>query len=327
MSEPGRPGVSGVFVLAVALLALLAPAPAAQQVGGVSQLVWFDRAGVRLGEVGGFGDIGNIELSPDGQQVAVALIDAALGTRDLWMYDVETGIRTRFTSGPADENWLVWSPDGERVAFNSFGATLDLYEGTADGGGTPDLLLRDGDAMWPVSWSPDGDRILLVTNNADTGNDIWVLPRTGDREPVPLFRTPAAENWAAFSPDGRWIAYSASDTGVSEVYVTRFPTAEQRWQVSIGGGSAARWRGDGGELYFVAPDRWLVAATVDGAGEDFEVGPRERLFETRYPYPPFHSFDVSADGLRFLVNTAVAAPTAPGVSAGLERPRPLGAVN
>jgi Tol biopolymer transport system component len=307
--------LSVAFSLGIALV----PAPTAQQVGGVSQLVWFDRAGVRLGEVGSFGDIGNIELSPDGRQVAVALIDPARGTRDLWMYDVETGARTRFTSGPADENWLIWSPDGQRVVFNSFGATLELYEGAADGSTVPDLLRRDGDAMWPVSWSPDGERILVVTNSADTGNDIWVLPRVGEEEPAPLFRTRAAENWAAFSPDGRWIAYSASDTGTSEVYVTRYPVTGQRWQVSIGGGTAARWRDDGLELYFVAPDRWLVAALVDGDDEAFVVGARERLFETRYPYPPFHSFDVSANGQRFLVNTAVAAPTAPGVSASLEQ--------
>ena len=311
MREVGRV----VLLVTVALWIAVGPAPAAQQIGGVSQLVWFDRTGARVGEVGSFGDIGNIELSPDDRQVAVALLDPALGTRDLWRYDVETGDRTRITSGAADENWLVWSPDGQRVAFNSFGATLDLYQADAARTGPRDLLLRTGDAMWPVSWSPDGQRLLVVTNSASTGNDIWILPLTGDREPTPLFRTPVAENWATFSPDGRWIAYSSSDTGASEVYVTRFPATGQRWQVSSGGGTAARWRNDGRELYFVAPDRWLVAAAVDGTGARFEHGPAERLFETRYPYPPFHSFDVSADGQRFLVNTAVASPSAPGVSA------------
>ena len=316
----GRAGGTGLARVIAVLLAAIplwiarAPAPAAQQAGGVSRLVWFDRAGTRVGEVGSFGDIGNIELSPDDRQVAVALLDPALGTRDLWMYDVKTGDRTSVASGPADENWLIWSPDGQRVAFNSFGATLDLYQADA-GSGTPELLLRTGDALWPVSWSPDGQRLLVVTNSVGTGNDIWVLPLTGDREPTPLFRTLAAENWATFSPDGRWIAYSSSDTGVSEVYVTRFPATGQRWQVSSGGGTATRWRNDGRELYFVSPDRWLVAMPVDGTGEQFETGPAQRLFETRYPYPPFHSFDVSADGQRFLVNTAVASPTVPGVSA------------
>lgn len=236
----GRAGGTGLARVIAVLLAAIplwiarAPAPAAQQAGGVSRLVWFDRAGTRVGEVGSFGDIGNIELSPDDRQVAVALLDPALGTRDLWMYDVKTGDRTSVASGPADENWLIWSPDGQRVAFNSFGATLDLYQADA-GSGTPELLLRTGDALWPVSWSPDGQRLLVVTNSVGTGNDIWVLPLTGDREPTPLFRTLAAENWATFSPDGRWIAYSSSDTGVSEVYVTRFPATGQRWQVSSGG--------------------------------------------------------------------------------------------
>jgi Tol biopolymer transport system component len=308
--------VTRVAPLAALLLLGLSVAPGAQQVGGVSQLVWFDRAGGRLGEVGGFGDIGNIELSPDGSRVAVALTDAVEGTRDLWFYETETGARTRFTSSPADENWLVWAPGGERVAYNAFSASgLDLYVAAA-GGGAPQLLLRDGDGKWPVSWSPDGRRLLMVTNSLQTGNDIWVLPLDGGT-PEPLLQSALAENWAAFSPDGRWIAYSSSDTGTSEVYVMPYPATGQRWQVSSGGGTAARWRDDGRELYFVAPDRWLIATAVEGAGDAFTVGARARLFETRYPYPPFHSFDVAAGGERFLVNTAVAAPVAPGLSARL----------
>ncbi len=311
--------IRGVTVMLGALLLCVAAGLSAQQTGAVSQLVWFDRAGQRLGELGSFGDIGNFELSPDDRQVAVALTDAAIGTRDLWIYDVEAGTRRRLTNEPADENWLVWSPTGSRVVFNSFGTTLDLYASTPDGTGEPDLLWRNSDAMWPVSWSTDGAWLLVVTNSVGTGNDIWVMPLIGG-EPEPLFQTPLSENWAAFSPDGRWIAYSSTDTGRAEVYVTPFPVTGQRWQASSGGGSAARWRDDGRELYFVSPDRWLQAVEVDGTGTEFAIGARARLFETRFPYPPFHSFDVSADGQRFLVNTSVASPVDPGVSARLDTP-------
>jgi Tol biopolymer transport system component len=265
----------------VTLLGLCGLAPTAQQIGAVSQLVWFDRTGTRVGSVGSFGDIGNIELSPDESRVAVAVIDPTVGTRDLWIYDVNDGTRTRLTSSPADENWLIWSPDGQRMAFNAFGRTLDLYQVGIDGRTDPDLLWRNTEAMWPVSWSPNGQQILVVTNSTETGNDIWVLPVTGDGQATPLLRTPAAENWASFSPDGRWIAYSSSDSGLAEVYVMPFPATGQRWQISSGGGSAARWRRDGAELYFVASDRsaWTARAT------DLPLGRRSHCSRRDTPIP------------------------------------------
>ena len=87
----------------------------------LSRLMWFDRAGTRLGGIGPVADHGNLELSPDGTRVAVAVTDHAHETRDIWIYDAKTGERTRFTSEPTDENWLIWSADGTRVVLNSFG--------------------------------------------------------------------------------------------------------------------------------------------------------------------------------------------------------------
>ena len=98
---------------------LLAQQPPRPQI--LSRLTWFDRAGTRLGGIGPVADHGNLELSPDGTRVAVAVTDHAHETRDIWIYDAKTGDRTRFTSEPADENWLIWSGDGQRVVLNSFG--------------------------------------------------------------------------------------------------------------------------------------------------------------------------------------------------------------
>src|ERR1700681_2775310 len=84
-----------------------------------SQLVWLDRAGKRSGVLGILADYGNVELSPDGQRLAVAVLDSTRGTREIWMYDVASGRHTKLTSDPADENWLIWSGDGSRVVFNS----------------------------------------------------------------------------------------------------------------------------------------------------------------------------------------------------------------
>jgi dipeptidyl aminopeptidase/acylaminoacyl peptidase len=294
---------------------------AAQRPRGLirSQLVWVDRSGKKLAVVGGLADIGNLELSPDNQQVAVAVLKETTGLRDLWLYDVATGGRTRLNGNVADENWLIWSPDGRHVAFNSQRTRgLDLYQASARGD-SQELLVSDDDGKWPVSWSPDGRFILYVTSSPDTANDIWVLPLMGDRKPYPFLKTPAQENWAAFSPNGRWVAYSSTESGQAEVYVTPFPKAGAKWLVSRNGGFQARWRRDGKELFFMSPDSKLMAADVNGDGRDFEVSGVTALFEAHFPYAPYHAFDVAADGQRFLVNSLLLAPSGPSRVASLPR--------
>jgi Tol biopolymer transport system component len=274
-----------------------------------SQLVWVDRTGKKLATVGELADLGNLELSPDNKRVAVAVLNETSGTRDLWLYDLSTGGRTRLDSNIADENWLVWSPDGRRVAFNSQRTRgLDLYQTSSRGNDPQELLVADDDGKWPVSWSPDGRFILYVSSSERTGNDIWVLPLTGDRKPYPFLKTDVQENWAAFSPNGRWVAYSSTESGQAEVYVTPFPKSSAKWLVSRGGGFQARWRHDGRELFFMAPDSRLMVADVNGDGRDFEVSGVKALFETHFPYAPYHAFDVAADGQRFLVNSLLLGP-------------------
>jgi len=300
---------------------------AAQRPRGVvrSQLVWVDRTGKKLSVVGELADMGNLELSPDNKQVAVAVLNEITGTRDLWLYDVATGSRTRLDANVADENWLIWSPDGRRVAFNSQRTRgLDLYQASPRGDDRQELLVADDDGKWPVSWSADGKYILYVTSSPGTANDIWVLPLTGDRKPYPFLKTESQENWAAFSPNGKWVAYSSTASGQAEVYVTPFPKANPKWLVSRNGGFQARWRRDGRELFFMSPDSKLMAADVNSEGPDFEVSGVKTLFETHFPYAPYHAFDVAADGQRFLVNSLLLAPGGPSRVAGVSRATHVG---
>ncbi|MEO8259597.1 MAG: hypothetical protein ABI868_19780 [Acidobacteriota bacterium] len=281
-----------------------------------SQLTWFDRAGKKLGVIGNMADYGNVELSPDGGQIAVAILDnLERGVRDLWMVDAATGRRTAIASSPADENWLIWSRDGRRVIFNSGRNNgLDLYQEPSNGSGAVEPLLVGGDAKWPVSWSPDGRFVLYVVNGERSSNDIWVLPLSGEKKPFVYLQTDASENWAAFSPDGKWIAYSSTASGNVEVYVAPFPATGRRMQISKDGGSQARWRRDGRELYFLSPDRELMATAVDARGGDFSAAAPQRLFEIRFPYGQYHAFDVTADGQKFLVNALVTPPGTPVIA-------------
>lgn len=299
-----------------AVAAIVGLRPSAQQPVPVvrSHLVWFDRSGKRLDTLGELADYGNIELSPDGRRVAVAIVDAAVGTRDLWIYDVDGPGRTRLTASPADENWLIWAPDGKTVVFNAFSRTgAELRRSMPEAGARVETLLTDQEGVWPVSWSVDGRYLLYVRNSQRTGNDVWVLPLSGDRKPYPLLETDASENWAAFSPDGRWIAYSHAESTRSqpEVFVMAFApgaSSARKWRISADGGTQARWRGDGREIVYLAPDRRLMAAAVNPHGTDFDIVGIDPLFEIRLPYAPYHAFDVSADGRRFLVNTLVVGP-------------------
>jgi Tol biopolymer transport system component len=129
-----------------------------------------------------------------------------------------------------------------------------------------------------------------------------VLPLTGERKPIPFLKTPFNEFGAKFSPDGRWVAYRSNESGRAEIYVAPYPGPGGKRQISTAGGTAPRWRGDGAEIFYLAPGNKLMVAAVNGKGSSFEVGAVRPLFDTRigagnYPY------DVTADGQRFLINT------------------------
>jgi Tol biopolymer transport system component len=299
----------GIATLLVTLHAQRPPQPRR------SELVWVDRAGKKLSVVTGLGDFGNIELSPDRKQIAAAVLDDQTGRRELWLYDAEGKTRTRLDSNAADENWLIWSPDGKRIAYNSQRTRgLDLYGRDVDAKLENLLAVDEGHGQWPVSWSPDGKNLLVVTNAEDTGNDIWVLPLGRNSKPFPFLASSAQENWAAFSPNGKWVAFSFAEPGEqTQLFVTTFPKPGRRYLVSARGGFQARWRRDGRELFFLATNGTLttslMVAEVDSDAKEFEITDVKKLFDTAVPYPPYHAYDVSADGQRILINSMLLGPS------------------
>jgi hypothetical protein len=277
-----------------------------------SELTWLDRRGVRGQTLGEASDQMAVELSPDGKRLAVSFLDAAKETRDIWTYDLARGLRARFTFDPSDDIHTVWSADGSQVAFDSRRTgRLALFLKPASGAGADTTLLEsERDNLYPVSLSRDGRYLSYFTGNAasPTGNDIWVLPLTGDRKPIPFMQTQFNERYGRFSPDGRWIAYASGESGRDEVYVASFPPGPGgKWQVSSNGGAWPRWRGDGRELFFEDAEGMLVAAAVDGSGSAFVVGAVQPLFPSRMRNAAWggassYNYDVTADGQQFLVN-------------------------
>ena len=234
------------------------------------------------------------------------LAEAGSANRDIWLFDLLRGLRTKFTFDPADELSSVWSPDSSRLVFNSRRkGHLDLYQKASSGAGGEELLLADGQDKSPVSWSPDGRHLLYASTGGDGNFDLWILPLTGDKKPFPFLKTPFNEVPGVFSPDGRWIAYASNESGPPNVFVAPFPGPGGKWLVSPAGGNAPKWSRDGKELFFVTlgGNQQLMAASVNGTGPTFQVGEVKPLFSV----PPGGArsfYDVSPDGRRFLVLTA-----------------------
>jgi serine/threonine-protein kinase len=274
-------------------------------------LTWFDRNGKEVGTLGDRDDYRQVRLSPDGLRAAVTIPDPATMTTDIWIFDVERKVRTRFTFDPADDFGAAWSPDGTRLAFGRRTTRYDIYQRASSGAGVEEVLLTAGTfASSPNAWSSDGRFFSYTATNANTGSDLWILPLSGDRKPFSLVQTNLIEGDGQFSADGRWIAYTSNESGREEVYVIPFRGPGGKSQVSPAGGSIPRWRRDGAELFYASSDDKLMAATVHGRGAAFEVGEVRSLFEMQSPRigttrGPVVPYDATADGQRFLVNRMV----------------------
>jgi serine/threonine protein kinase/Tol biopolymer transport system component len=284
-----------------------------------SQLVWINRAGTQTGTLGDPADYGEVALSKNGKQAAVSVLDTARGTRDLWLFDVSRGQRTRFTSDPANEFEPQWSPDDSSIVFTRQKDSIDLFQKSIGGTGSEvPLLLESNIGKFSISWSRDGRFLLYVLGGAAINrSDLWALPLFGDRKPFPFLETPFVENEGQFSPDGKWVAYISNESGEYQIYVTSFPTPGAVKAVSTGPGMWPRWRGDGKEIFYLTLDGTLTAAAVNGDGSSFQVGSVQPLFKVR-PHPQvslgMYPYDVSADGQRFLVNSFVEETTTPAVT-------------
>jgi Tol biopolymer transport system component len=282
----------------------------------LSRLLWLDRSGREIGSLGTIDDQANPRISPDGKRVGLDITDHQSGNVDVWIYPSAGGVATRFTSHPAIDAGPVWSPDGQRVAFTSFQrGHPDIYLRNSSGVGGDELILTSARTKYVTDWSPDGRFILLRAVDATTNLELWVAPVGGDHKAVPFIKTIFGVNQGQFSPDGRWVAYASNESGKWEIAVAPFPGPGGNWKVSTAGGTEPRWRRDGKELYYLAPDGKLMAVEVK-AGETFEAGAAKALFPTRRREPvsaaDLFSYDVSADGQRFLVNTdAEEATSAP----------------
>jgi Tol biopolymer transport system component len=296
-------GAGGTAIFSVSDNGLLAYQSSPR--GELSQLSWFDRSGKLLETVGPAADYFHPRLSHDGRRVAVTIIDPQTAYSDIWIYDIGRRVSTRLTFGPGVNLFPIWSPDDERVVFSSNRTGFhDLYQRSASGTGQDALLFSSTTASkFPTDWSRESGLLAFHTTapESKSGSDIWVLSLP-EGKARPFLATAFHEGSPQFSPDGRWIAYASTESGAVEVFVQAF-SSSGKWQISSAGGSYPRWRGDGREIYYIAPDNAVMAVEV-GTGPAFTVGPPRPLFRTQIKALDIgFQYDVSPDGSRFLINT------------------------
>jgi len=220
-------------------------------------------------------------ISPDGQRLAMTELNS--DNWDVWVYDLARGTRTRLTFGDGIEGPAVWSPDGSELIYSSDeDGSDDLYRKLADGSGDAVQLTHEDLQVFVSDWSSDGRYVLaLRIGSADEekgwqgGADLGYIDLEGDGDFLPFLATPFQESEAAFSPDGRWVAYQSNESGRSEVYVRPFPPTGGRWQVSDESGAYARWARDGSELFY-RTDEGIMAVSVQATGDGFGAS-RPRL--------------------------------------------------
>ncbi len=274
-----------------------------------SQLVWFDREGKRLGAAAPPADYNSVCLSGDERRIVYDLADPVTGSIDLWALDVGGDRPSRLTFSSAVDFYPICSPSGQDVVFASLrDGPPNLYRLLTTAPGSEKALLNSPVAKIPTDWSRDGRLLVFMALNEKTSADIEVVPLAGG-PPQTVMATAANEHDGRLSPDGRWIAYSSNESGTFDVYVQPFPTTGAKWQVSKGGGQLPQWRRDGSELFYIAPDKKLIGVSVK-TGSDFSVGEARALVETRISSWERlgGQYAVTADGQRFLVNTASDTP-------------------
>jgi Tol biopolymer transport system component len=267
----------------------------------LSQLTWFDRKGIQVGVVGTPDVYANVSLAPDGKSVAVDKTDSGSQNTDVWIYEFQREGTKRVTFDPSIDAMPVWSPGASRLAFASSRQNVfGLYLKNADGTQEEKLIQRTDADEFANDWSKDG-RFILYTR----GPDLWFLTLP-EMKSAPFLKAPSTLKNAHFSPDGKWVAYASNESGKWEIYVTSFPDARGKWQISSGGGEQPRWRGDGKELFYLSSHGQIMAGTVT-EDANFDAGAPVALFQADAREAAATSeqffYDVSGDGQRFLINT------------------------
>ena len=251
------------------------------------------------------GLVQNVSLSPD-ERLAAFNTPNERGFLNVWVLDVRTGARTRKTFANENQFNPVWSPDGREILF---GTATSSYAFTVSGGEDATRIVSGN---YPAL-APDG-RHLCVSRDGSNGRDLHVIERGVDTVGVPLANGRGDQIRAEIRPDGRLVAYMSEETGRFEIFLSRFPSGQGRWQVSTIGARRQRWSRDGRRLYFQSGDGGQLWVCEIGDSDNPTPGtPRRVVDMTRFGIQTWQgrNFDIAA-GDRLLMFSAPTSTNGPG---------------
>ena len=271
------------------------------------QLLWVDRDGNTETMLDNRSRLFNPRFSPDGSQLALSISTGS--NLDVWVLDIRRGNLARWTTHPGEDFGPVWGPDG-RIAYAS--EIAEDTEGQGPGiawqvgsGGKPEYLIAStGTGNWdfPASWSPDGRLLAYDHVRSRSLHDIYLFD-TETRDSKPYLETPFDERGVRISPDGKWLAYIANDTGQFEVYIRSFPVAGNAVQISVGGGVEPVWSPDGSEIYYRQTNKMMSVALGPDPSENPST-PKilfEGTFDRIFIGGNLANYDVSPSDGRFVM--------------------------
>jgi len=279
-SGPARPVCDDVLALPAAHLSvmdaatngLLAYASGGGGFGN-SHLFKIDSEGKETGSLGEpLLTYGN-SISPDGKLVALALPDQQTGTFDIWIYEISRNLLTRLTFESETELGPVWSPDGKQVAYSSDGlGRSNIFVKPLSGAGAAELLFESEADCYVTDWSPDGTMISYIIGDSTGTVSVGIFDVGPDGGPHRINDSTFIQSSATFSPDSRWLAYTSTETGTSEVFVESVEPSGGRWRVSSQGGLFPIWAANGERLYYMTPNGDLLATEISISSESVRFG-------------------------------------------------------
>jgi serine/threonine protein kinase/Tol biopolymer transport system component len=240
-----------------------------------TQPIWVDRTGKELGRFGEPGVYSSPKPSPDGSLVGLVRTDPDTGRGDVWIVDTNRNTVARSTFVDAANVFYAFSPDAKKIAVSTIGGAAPerLWIQPASGSGDQEKFEIPQIHAQDVSWSPNGRFLFFMVQNNATRTDVYYIDLNGDRKSTPFLHSPADEDNAVLSPNGKWLAYDSDESGRLEIYVTAFPSPGGKWQVSSGGGGSPSWSADGKQLYYYAfGDKVKLMSVPIQNVETFEFG-------------------------------------------------------
>lgn len=266
-------------------------------------LVWVDRKGEETPIPAPPRNYAYPRLSPDGTRLALYIPDQEI---DIWLWDLARPMLTRATFDRGVDIYPVWRPpDGRQLIFSSVrGGGVNLFAQAANGSGDVTRLTTSPNVQHATSVSRDGTRLVFTETAPATGQDVMQLRLDGTHAVTPLVQTDYNERNAEVSPDDRWLAYEANDSGRFNIYVRPFPDVSSGyWQVSTGGGTRPLWARNSQELFYLNVTGAVMRVGV-ALGPTWAATAATKLFEGRYgasANQTGRTYDVSLDGRRFLM--------------------------